>query len=134
MVQKKLKHTDQEWLDTIMECRSSGLTDKAWCEAHQISRSNFYYHIRRLRKQACEIPGPSLNQIPLRQEVVPVEIRDESMAAVSPSFGADQPFHVNNTHAGTAVCIRFGDIQVEILNGADGDVIRNALSAVCNIC
>ena len=56
MVQKKLKHTDQEWLDTIMECRSSGLTDKAWCEAHQISRSNFYYHIRRLRKQACEIP------------------------------------------------------------------------------
>ena len=45
-----------EWLSLIHECRLSGLTDKQWCEAHQICPSNFYYQIQKFRKRACEIP------------------------------------------------------------------------------
>ena len=45
-----------EWLSLIHECRLSGLTDKQWCEAHQICPSNFYYQIQKFRKRVCEIP------------------------------------------------------------------------------
>ena len=34
---KRVFHTDQEWLGLIQECRSSGLSDKAWCEANNIA-------------------------------------------------------------------------------------------------
>lgn len=47
MIKRKYR-TDEEWLSLIQECRSSGLTDKQWCEAHQICPSNFYYQIKRL--------------------------------------------------------------------------------------
>lgn len=53
---KRKYRTDEEWLSLIQECRLSGLTDKQWCEAHQICPSNFYYQIQKFRKRACEIP------------------------------------------------------------------------------
>ena len=59
MAQRKHR-SDEEWLALIRECRSSGLSDKRWCEEHQIHTSNFYYQIRRFRKMSCEIPEPRL--------------------------------------------------------------------------
>lgn len=56
---KHPRRTDEEWMNLIQECRSSGLSDKCWCEEHHIHTSNFYYQIRRLRKMACEIPEPT---------------------------------------------------------------------------
>ena len=53
---KRKYRTDEEWLSLIHECRLSGLTDKQWCETHQICPSNFYYQIQKFSKRACEIP------------------------------------------------------------------------------
>ena len=44
---KRKYRTDEEWLSLIQECRLSGLTDKQWCETHQICPSNFYYQIQK---------------------------------------------------------------------------------------
>ena len=49
MPKRNPRRTDKEWLDLIQECRSSGLSDKCWCQEHHIHTSNFYYQIRRLR-------------------------------------------------------------------------------------
>ena len=46
---KRKYRTDEEWLSLIQECRLSGLTDKQWCETHQICPSNFYYQIQKFR-------------------------------------------------------------------------------------
>ena len=54
MVQRHPKRSDQEWMELIQECRTSGLTDKAWCERNHIQRSSLYYHIRRFRNMACK--------------------------------------------------------------------------------
>ena len=54
MPKKNPRRTDKEWLNLIQECRSSGLSDKCWCQEHHIHTSNFYYQIRRLRQKACE--------------------------------------------------------------------------------
>ena len=49
------RRSDEEWLNIIKECRTSGLPDKTWCLDHGIQPSKFYYHIRRLKAKACEI-------------------------------------------------------------------------------
>ena len=78
MIKRKYR-TDEEWLYLIQECRSSGLTDKQWCEAHQICPSNFYYQIKRFRNRACEIPE-SQSKTTLatqKQEVVQVHLNSQ---------------------------------------------------------
>ena len=47
-----------EWMELVIECRQSGLTDAAWCNEHGISPSCFYNAVTRLRKKACQIPNP----------------------------------------------------------------------------
>lgn len=58
METKYIRRTDDEWLNIINECRTSGCSDKLWCQEHNITLSTFYYQIRRLRKKACCIPKP----------------------------------------------------------------------------
>lgn len=137
MVQTRSSRTDQEWMELIKECRSSGLSDKDWCDMHDISRSNFYYHLRKLRKQACEIPeAASSGRINLRQEVVPVVVKEDnapSVPEIPPSLNPVSQ-HLPDHAAGAAICIHFRNVEVQILNGADSDVIRNTLSAVGALC
>ena len=45
----------EEWMDLVIQCRQSGLTDAAWCNEHGISPSCFYNAVSRLRKKACQI-------------------------------------------------------------------------------
>ena len=47
-----------DWMELVTECRQSGLTDAAWCEAQGISPSCFYNAVSRLRKKAARLRGP----------------------------------------------------------------------------
>lgn len=55
MTKRHSRRTDEEWMNLIHECRTSGLTDKRWCQEQNIQPSNFYYHIPRKRVQKYEI-------------------------------------------------------------------------------
>ena len=55
MTKRHPRRTDEEWRTLIQECRTSGLTDKHWCQNHNIQPSNLYYHIRRLEEKSCNI-------------------------------------------------------------------------------
>lgn len=37
MKKRNRRRTDQEWMDLIQVYRTSGLTDKQWCEENHIS-------------------------------------------------------------------------------------------------
>ena len=52
--------SQDHWLELISQCRSSGLTDRQWCIQNGIPTSTFYYHVKALRKKACEIPETSV--------------------------------------------------------------------------
>ena len=56
MYQVSTTLNDEHWLNLITQCRSSGLTDRQWCIENGIPVSTFYYHVRALRKKACEVP------------------------------------------------------------------------------
>lgn len=57
------RRTDEEWLSLIQQCRSSGFSDRVWCEQNDISINTFYNTVTRLRKKSCMIPV----QIPLHR-------------------------------------------------------------------
>ena len=77
---KRKYRTDEEWLSLIQECRLSGLTDKQWCETHQICPSNFYYQIQKFRKRACEIPESHSKTTLTAQKQEVVQITFEQLA------------------------------------------------------
>lgn len=130
MIQKRIKRTDQEWLDLIQECRTSGLTDKEWCEQQHIQRSNFYYHIRRLRKKACEIPDNPASSCQEHHEVVAI---DFSIAEPFPEKNVSRQGGSENRDK-PVIRLAFPGFSMEILNGAAGETIRDTIAALRQIC
>ena len=127
---KRKYRTDEEWLSLIQECRLSGLTDKQWCETHQICPSNFYYQIQKFRKRACEIPE-SHSKTTLtaqKQEVVQVTFEQSAVSEqniLSPVYQRTQrqmqQFLING-------------FQIGITNAASESAIFHTLSALHRLC
>ena len=122
------RRTDTEWMDLIQECRTSGSSDKEWCEQHSIPISTFHTKISRLRKKACDIPAVQNHVVHQPQQVVPLEILD-----ISP------PACQNQTDAGItdrvpAVVLNVHRYRVEISNHAAKETILNTLSALQQLC
>ncbi len=130
MNKRQPRRTDQEWMDLIQECRSSGISDRTWCEEHHIQPSTFYYHIRRLRKQACSIPESSAGTSVVRQEVAAVTFDEiESPKPLCPQ--SDTP---SFSPMETAVRIHYHGLQIDIANSAAGTTIRNTIAALQKLC
>ena len=63
----------QEWAAQIRDCQSrpAGMSIVSWCSCHGITKANYYYRLRRVRKACLEhIP----EGIPT-QQIVPVETK-----------------------------------------------------------
>jgi len=129
-VQSQPRRTDQEWLELIQECRTSGMSDKDWCEQHHIQRSSLYYHIRRLRYRACAIPEASLPVFHGKQEVVQIRFSD------SDSLPVNTPALNNPLEAAgdTAIRLTVHGIRIEITNAAAGETIANTITALQRLC
>lgn len=130
MENKYIRHTDDEWLSIINECRTSGCSHKFWCQDHNITLSTFYYQIRRLRKKACCIPEP-VNSSAKTQEVVQLDFSEQY--APLPSSVSPLP-EVRAAKTETAVRITFRGIQIEITNAAANDTVYHTLSALQRLC
>lgn len=128
MAKRHPRRTDEEWMNLIQECRSSGLSDKCWCEEHHIHTSNFYYQIRRLRKMACEIPEQAHSAFTKKPEIVQL-----SFVVPGPCPPKEESSVVNGSPE-TAIRIIIHGFQVEITNAADSKTIFHTLSALQGLC
>ena len=72
------RRTDEEWLSLIQQCRSSGFSDRVWCEQNDISINTFYNTVTRLRKKSCMIPETDRLIVDATHEIVPLSITEES--------------------------------------------------------
>ena len=122
------RRSDEEWLNIIHECRTSGLPDKIWCEEHHIQPSKFYYHIRRLRAKACEITERK-DTLPPKQEVVPVSFAEQEFC-IPPTQTAGG----EGEHPDTVITIRMNGIQLDISNRAARETIANTVSVLRALC
>ena len=50
----KSKVSLQEWQQRILECQSSGMSVKTWCQQNGISTGSYYFHLRKIRESVLE--------------------------------------------------------------------------------
>lgn len=125
--QRQPRRTDQEWMALIQECRTSGLSDKEWCERHSIPASTFYTKITRLRKKACDIPKAQERMPHEPQQVVPLRIVGDAppeYSRVNMDFSEHTP----------AIVMNMDGYSIEITNHAARETIMNTLSALRQLC
>ena len=60
----------QQWTQIIQQCKSSGLTNKAFCAQNRISEKTYYYWLKKMRTAVAEKEGPHI--ISLQDIVVAV--------------------------------------------------------------
>ena len=73
---QNLSKSDCRWYDLILQCRTSGLSDRQWLEENNVSSPTFYYHLKQLRKKACEIPASTFSSTSTKQDIVPLMIEE----------------------------------------------------------
>ena len=112
---------DEQWLNLITQCRSSGLTDRQWCIENGIPVSTFYYHVRALRKKACEVPE-AVDAAAQKQEVVQIPLWEKEQHSDTGAFHTP------------SICLEMQGIRIEIHEQAGADVIRNTLLALRQLC
>ena len=114
----------------IMECRSSGLSDRQWCLDQGIPLSTFYAWLKKLRNQACcEIPESSIrndnrSSLPSPQDVVQVKIIPDSTPVIN-SVPAKTSDETNIEES--SITIHMAGIQVGIKNSADPHLLADTL-------
>lgn len=129
---QKLTESDRRWYDIIQQCRTSGKSDYQWLQEHNIKPPTFYYHVKQLRKKACEIPETSKGILqPEVQEVVPVFFEKEEVTASNTSAA---PVFTESPDNLTAIRLQIHGVYIEISNSASQTVIQNTLSALQNLC
>ena len=70
---QNLTDCDRYWYDLIQKCRASGKSDYQWLKENNIKSSTFYYHVKKLRQKAFQLPeSTKRTSLPEVQEVVPV--------------------------------------------------------------
>ena len=121
------RRTDQEWMDLIVECRKSGLSDRAWCQEHGIPSTTFYYHIKQLREKACDIPDSDTEDMPQKQEVVPIDFQEFNVWEFERTTSSGYTDDV-------AVIVDYHGISMRVVNGAAGSAILETLKALRELC
>lgn len=102
------------WRQWVIECRSSGLTVKQWCEDNNIHYKLYCYWQRQVWDAEVKTMV-SKEQLP---EIPKVQFAEISLPAVK-------------NEAGTAdVVLRYGNWSVEIRNTASGEMVKQIIEQV----
>ena len=128
---KRKIRKDDEWLELINECRSSGMSDKAWCLQNDIKPNTFYAAIKRLRMQACDIPAPTVPCVQPVQEIVEI---DMSLPDDYEYSSLDYEKISSDRFSTAPVRITVNSAEIQIFNSADAATIFNIVSALQKLC
>ena len=55
----------RNWTDMELERQRSGMSVTEWCEREQISKSAYYYRLRKVREKLCEQVAVPVADIPV---------------------------------------------------------------------
>lgn len=127
MAKKRLKLTDQEWLDLIQDCKTSDLKVNTWCEQHGITLKALYYHAQQLRQKGYSIPQKEMASASGQtHDIFQLDISGAGnrAAVLKPVTGT----------ADTAIRIDFHGVFLEISNHAAQDTIENTFHALRKLC
>lgn len=105
----------RQWAAQIQECqnRPADMKVETWCSEHGITKANYYYRLRRVRKaclEACS-PEPAFVELPVpaAETISSADFHDVKPAAV-----------LRNSRG----------LALEIYNHASTDIIRGAMEVL----
>ena len=124
-----LSESDRRWYDLIQQCRTSGKSDRQWLLENNISSPTFYYHVKQLRKKACDIPESTCNVASQVQEVVPLVIDD--MPLSNPQRVIKE---VDSPSDEIVLRLTVQGVTMEITNQATQTLIQNVIAALQYSC
>lgn len=117
------------WKQLILQCqnRPADMTQKDWLEQHDIQPAQFYYWLRKVRREALTEMADADHK-----EVMPATMVGNDLAAPVTFAEIDlnkaQLYAESQQHA--AAVIRLGQLTVELSNDADDRLIARILKAV----
>lgn len=105
----------QQWVDQIRDCqnRPSDMKVDAWCQEHGITKANYYYRLRRVRKACLELcePSPSFAELTAPAENMPIK--------------------GSHTHSSVAATLHTeSGITIDLYPDASPEFLRNLIGAV----
>lgn len=108
----------EEWKSIISECRTSGMTVKAWCKANGIVEQTYYRNLKLLREEMLEnLPAPL-----------------EANTCENPTVFKKLEVQTSLPDTKAAVIIHLGSATVEVNEGTSQQTIQAVLLALQNIC
>lgn len=111
------------WANRIKECRVSGLTVNRWCEQNNIGIKNYYYWMRKIKREAFDaLPAELKENIP------------STVDSTAPVFSKINLSADSRTMSNAAVTILLNDISINVQDGASETIIRNTLLAIRSLC
>ena len=123
------------WKQLILQCqnRPAGMTQKEWMNQHNIPESQFYYWLRRVRREAfaemadTDSKNGTASASAGCRLAAPVAFAEIDLAKV-------QEYQETAPKSSAAAVIRFGKLSVELSNAADEQLISGILKAVSHAC
>ncbi len=104
----------QAWSGRIAECRSSGKTVKAWCEAEGVSIKTYYYWEKRIIAEASQ------------QANLPVTTQSSKLMRVNPETLSDG----NTFNSEACFTIRQGESAIILPIGSNVETIADLVKAL----
>ncbi|MDD4565833.1 MAG: hypothetical protein PHE79_10215 [Eubacteriales bacterium] len=105
----------QEWAKLIDARQDSGLTIKQWCQQNNVSETQYYYYLKKLRLATCEaLPGKQQEETQFA--LVPKQARSNSSLIAGASN----------------IRITLSNEVVEIGDGANEAQVKSTLEVLLN--
>ena len=110
------------WTTRIKECKSSGMTVVAWCKINNIGIKNYYYWMRKIKREAFEEFSLGHN-----------DNNSSVTASNSPVFSKINLL-TNQPKICSAVTVHLNGFTIGIQDGASESTILNTLRAIRSLC
>ena len=113
---QELKHAArlQEWSARVAECRSSGISVKAWCAEQGIALKTYYNWEKQIVKAATQqyaLPAPA--QTGLLMQVNPDTMPSDEMGTIE-----------------TGIIIRHGESVITLPSGSSAEAVADLVKAL----
>lgn len=111
----------QEWTRMIQECKSrpAGMTIGEWCAQHNITKCDYYYRMRAVRKACIEAVPTEVVQ----QAIVPV-----SMELLNPVDNYPVPSDATET-----IELMFHGVNIKVTHQTSDELLKKVLGVLAHV-
>ena len=102
-----------QWQRQIEERQTAGLNVAQWCERQGISKTTYYYRLRKVREHLCRFTNPTVTEV--------VEAQEERRIV---------PIHTANQAAASRIEIKHRELSITVTREASPDALKAIVEAL----